>query len=104
MTGTAALPATPQQTQQYPQQQMQYPRPAQAYNQGVQQPQGYPAGAAAPQQAPYAAPQGQPTPLHVQGQQSESSGGGLWSAIKEFLAPTNPVMRPQQSTLDDTMR
>jgi hypothetical protein len=91
---------------QYPQQQVQYPQQAQTYGSAVQQPQGYPAGVmGAPQwQSPYGVPQGQPTPLHVTGQEQQSGGGGLWSALKEFLAPTNSVMRPQQSTLDDTMR
>jgi hypothetical protein len=80
------------------------------------QPQPYPQGATIPagtQQYPPAggytgptppatggytvgAPPGQATPLHVQGQGQQQTGGGFWSTLKEiFLPPSGTSPSPR---------
>jgi len=89
--------ASQQMPQQYPQ-----PAPVQAYNQGAPRQGGvaYPVSPTTVQGggSPYsAAPPGQVTPLQVQEQAQQESGGGIWGTLKEIFAPSNvaqPTQRP----------
>jgi hypothetical protein len=98
-------PQYPQQAPQYPQQARQYPQQAPGYGpatpQQVPQVQGYPSAGSAPYSYPVAP--GQAVPLHIQGQQPESTGSGFWAALKEFFAPSTPIVKPTQSTFDDSL-
>jgi hypothetical protein len=91
---------------------LQYPRGAAVPAQSTA-PQGYPPAYAAQGQYPPApgamtspqgtrlsqAPPGRTTPLYIQPQQQQSSGGGFWSTLKEmFLSPSTA---PNQRSLFD---